>query len=145
MLARTAAKDLQKTMMDGDDIPETTVDDGPSSGRQGTTAPARAPDPISFANGRYKVLRLLGEGGQKQVYLARDTRLGREVVIGLLKIDRLDEKSKTRLWHEAQAMGQLYYRNIVTVHDIGEEAGRPYIVSQYVESGSVADLIRAAG
>src|SRR5687767_10829648 len=45
----------------------------------------------SLSAGRYLIERLLGEGSKKRVYLARDTRLGREVAIGLIKTDGLDE------------------------------------------------------
>src|SRR5687768_1390016 len=99
--------------------------------------------PTSFAAGRYKVQRLIGHGGQKQVYLARDTHLDRDVVISLLKTEQLDQSSVARLRREAQTMGRLAgHPHIVTVHDIGEEGGRPYIVSEYIEGGSVADLLK---
>ena len=94
---------------------------------------------------RYQLKRLLGEGSQKYVYLARDVRLDRDVVIAFLKTDQLDAHSLTRLAREAQAMGRLgNHPNIVTVHDIGDEGGRPDIVSQYVDGGSVAELLRGA-
>ena len=101
--------------------------------------------PASFASGRYLFRRPLGQGGQKKVYLARDNRLDRDVVIALLKTDQLGADSVPRLIREAQAMARLgSHPNIVTVYDIGDEDGRPFIVSQYVESGSVADLLRSA-
>ena len=101
--------------------------------------------PASFASGRYLVRRALGQGGQKLVYLAKDNRLDRDVVIALLKTDQLAADSVPRLIREAQAMARLgSHPNIVTVYDIEDEAGRPYIVSQYVEGGSVADLLRTA-
>jgi eukaryotic-like serine/threonine-protein kinase len=101
--------------------------------------------PTSLASGRYLIRRQLGQGGQKRVYLARDDRLDRDVVIALLKTDQLALDSVPRLTREAQAMARLgSHPNIVTVYDIGDEAGRPFIVSQYVEGGSVADLLRTA-
>jgi predicted ATPase len=101
--------------------------------------------PTSFASGRYLVRRPLGQGGQKKVYLARDDRLDRDVVIALLKTDELASDSVPRLIREAQSMARLgSHPNIVTVYDIGDEAGRPFIVSQYVEGGSVADLLKSA-
>ena len=101
--------------------------------------------PASFASGRYFVRRSLGHGGQKQVYLAKDNRLDRDVVIALLKTDQLGADSVPRLIREAQAMARLgSHPNIVTVYDIEDEAGRPFIVSQYVEGGSVSDLLRSA-
>lgn len=101
--------------------------------------------PESFASGRYLIRRPIGQGGQKKVYLARDDRLDRDVVIALLKTDDLSAESVPRLTREAQAMARLgSHPNIVTVYDIGDENGRPFIVSQYVEGGSVADLLKSA-
>jgi predicted ATPase len=101
--------------------------------------------PASLASGRYLIRRPIGQGGQKKVYLARDDRLDRDVVIALLKTDDLSAESVPRLTREAQAMARLgSHPNIVTVYDIGDEDGRPFIVSQYVEGGSVADLLKGA-
>jgi predicted ATPase len=102
--------------------------------------------PQSIAGGRYLIQRLLGGGGQKRVYLARDTRLGRDVVISLLRTEQLDPGNVIRLTREAQAMARLGdHPNIITVHDIGEEDGQPYVVSQYIDGGSVADLLERSG
>jgi len=96
----------------------------------------------SFAGGRYHLERLLGEGGQKLVYLAWDSRLDRKVVIALLKTEKLDPKSVARLWREGKTLAKLSHPNIVTIFDIGEEEGRPYVVSEYVEGGSVENLLK---
>ena len=64
-------------------------------------------DPTSFANDRYQVRRFLGEGGKKKVYLASDSTLDREVAFTLIKTEWLDETSRSRIQHEAQAMGRL--------------------------------------
>ncbi len=101
--------------------------------------------PGSLASGRYIIRRPIGQGGQKKVYLARDERLDRDVVIAVLKTDDLTSESVPRLIREAQAMARLgSHPNIVTVYDIGDDEGRPFIVSQYVEGGSVADLLKSA-
>jgi len=117
------------------------------------TAPKRAgeeslpPDSfesLSFANGRYQVQSLLGEGGQKRVFLARDSQLDRDVVIGLLNGRCVEADTLQRLRLEAKAMARLdEHPNVVTVFDIGEEDGNRYIVTQYVRGGSVADLLSA--
>ena len=81
--------------------------------------------PSEFAGGRYQVKRLLGEGASKIVYLARDTRLEREVAFALIKTDGLDDDGRTRVRREARAMGQLgEHPNVVNIYDIGEDAGR---------------------
>ena len=102
--------------------------------------------PTSIAGGRYRVLRLLGEGRSKVVYLAHDAAIDRDVAVALFKIDQLDEAGRERTSREARAMGRLgEHPHIVNIYDIGEEAGRPYIVSQYMPGGSVDDLIRRRG
>ncbi len=89
--------------------------------------------------------RLLGEGGKKRVYLAHDTRLDRDVAFALIKTDGLDEAGRIRVRREAQAMGRLGdHPHIVTIHDIGEENGQPFIVSQYMAGGAVDQLLGAA-
>jgi eukaryotic-like serine/threonine-protein kinase len=98
--------------------------------------------PQTFAGGRYRVKQLLGEGGQKYVLLARDASLDRDVVISFLKPGGGDASSNSRLLREAGALGRLGdHPNIVTIYDIGDEGGRPYIVCQYVQGGTVAGLL----
>jgi len=104
-----------------------------------------APQPTSFAEGRYQVKKLLGEGGKKKVYLARDTVLDRDVAFALIKTEKLDDKSRTRIKREAQAMGRLGdHPNIVTIHDMGEHEGQPYIVLPVMAGGDVEKLIEEA-
>jgi class 3 adenylate cyclase len=121
-------------------------------GRPLGQAPARTPTPApsvalptAFAGGRYQVQRFLGEGGRKRVYLAHDERLDRDVAIALIKTEGLDQEGLSRVRHEAQAMGRLGdHPNIVTVHDIGDDEGQPYIVSQYMAGGDLEGLLREA-
>jgi hypothetical protein len=76
----------------------------------------------SFADGRYQVKRILGEGGKKKVYLAHDATLDRDVAFALIKTEGMDSTSRTRIQREAQAMGRLgAHPHIVTVFDLGEE------------------------
>ena len=63
-------------------------------------APAIATSmPTSFANGRYTINRFLGEGGKKQVYLAQDTLLDREVAFALMKTEGLDDDNGSHIQH----------------------------------------------
>src|SRR5688572_3866312 len=99
---------------------------------------------LSFVNGRYQVQSLLGEGGQKRVFLARDSQLDRDVVIGVLNRCQIESDSLNRLRREAKAMARLdEHPNVVSVYDIGEEDGNPFIVTQYVRGGSVDDVLAA--
>ena len=104
--------------------------------------PVAVPSPTSLASGRYRVERFLGEGAKKRVYLARDTRLDRDVALGLMKVEGLDPESRARLQREAQAMGALGgHPHVATIHDIGEESGQPFIVMEYMAQGSVAKIL----
>jgi len=101
--------------------------------------------PTSFAAGRYQVKRFLGEGGRKRVYLAHDTRLDRDVAFSLIKTEGLDASGLARVRREAQAMGRLgSHPHIVTVHDIGDEDRQPYIIQEFMEGGSVQDIVDQA-
>ena len=109
--------------------------------RTPTPAPAL---PASFASGRYEVQRLIGEGGKKRVYLAHDSNLDRDVAIALIKSEGLTEEGIARIQREGQAMGQLGdHQHIVTAHDLGEEAGQPYIVMEYMAGGDLEALIQS--
>ena len=106
-----------------------------------------APDSqlTSFANGRYEVRRFLGEGGKKKVYLAHDAQLDRDVAFALIKTEGLDEAARKRVTREAQAMGRLgSHPHIVTVYDIGEENGQPYLVLPVLPGGDVEGVIEEA-
>ena len=103
------------------------------------------PLPTSFVSGRYEVKRFLGEGGKKRVYLAHDTTLDRDVAFALIKTEGLDDASRQRITREAQAMGRLGdHPNIVTVYDIGEEDGQPYMVLPLLSGGDVEGVIERA-
>src|SRR5262245_37709087 len=107
--------------------------------------PAPTPVRTAFAGGRYQVSRVLGEGGKKRVYLATDLRLDREVALAVIRTEGLDEAAVARIHGEARAMARLGdHPHAVTVFDVGEDQGQPYIVSQYMAGGSVDDLLVAA-
>jgi tetratricopeptide (TPR) repeat protein len=107
--------------------------------------PPSSPEPTSFFGGRYQVKKFLGEGGKKKVYLTHDTLLDRDVAFALIKTEKLDDASRTRVSREARAMGRLGdHPNIVTIHDIGEHEGQPYIVIPVMPGGDVEGLIEKA-
>jgi len=113
----------------------------PDSATPAPPAPSPPPLPSSFASGRYAVRRFLGEGGRKRVYLAHDERLARDVAVAVIKTDGLDAQGLSRVRREAQAMGKLGdHPHIVTIHDVGDDNGQPYIVSQFMSGGAVDGL-----
>jgi serine/threonine protein kinase/tetratricopeptide (TPR) repeat protein len=94
----------------------------------------------------YRVNQKLGQGGMGEVYLAEDTRLNRKVALKFLPLQYVsDQDLKTRFKREAQAAAALNHPNIITIHEVSEYEGRPYIAMEYVEGGSLKDLIRADG
>jgi tetratricopeptide (TPR) repeat protein/ribosomal protein L40E len=118
---------------------------GSSLGGPALERPASAPVPASFANGRYQVRKFLGEGGKKKVYLVHDKVLDRDVAFALIKTERLDDITRLRFSREAQVMGRLGdHANIMTIHDMGEEKGQPYIVLPLMPGGDVESLIEKA-
>jgi class 3 adenylate cyclase len=113
----------------------------PGAAAQATLLNAARPE--SFVGGRYKVVRLLGEGSSKTVFLAHDNKIDRDVAFALIKTLGLDAAGRERISREARAMGQLGDNPyIVSIYDVGEERGQPYIVSQFMAGGSVDDLLR---
>jgi tetratricopeptide (TPR) repeat protein len=107
--------------------------------------PQPSPEPTSFANRRYEVKKFLGEGGKKKVYLTHDTLLDRDVAFALIKTEKLDDASRTRVTREARAMGRLGdHPNIVAIYDMGEHEGQPYIVIPVMTGGDVEGLIEKA-
>jgi serine/threonine protein kinase len=90
--------------------------------------------------GRYEILRRLGAGGMGEVYLARDPSLLRTVAIKLLIYEERDDL-RERFFLEARSAGNLNHPNIVTIHDLGEHEGRPYIVMEYIQGDTLAAII----
>jgi len=102
---------------------------------------ARTDEPTSFADGRYQVKKLLGEGGKKRVYLAHDSTLDRDVALAVIKTEGLDETSRERITREARAVGRLGgHPHILTIYDFGEESSQPYMVLPLI-AGDVEGLI----
>jgi serine/threonine protein kinase/tetratricopeptide (TPR) repeat protein len=88
--------------------------------------------------GPYEIETLLGAGGMGEVYRARDTRLGRPVAVKVLPATVVDEPERLRRFEqEARAEGLLNHPNVVTVHDVGTQEGRPYLVTELLEGESL--------
>jgi class 3 adenylate cyclase len=117
----------------------------PAADPASTNGTGIADAPSEIAGGRYVVQGFLGEGGRKRVYLAHDTSLDRDVAIALVKTEGLDQAARERVRAEARAMARLGdHPAIVTVHDIGDEDGEPYIVSQYMAGGALEQMLDRA-
>jgi serine/threonine protein kinase len=93
-------------------------------------------------NGRYALLKKLGEGGKGLVYKARDTVLNRVVAVKILKSAVTSEEAYSRFMTEAQAVAKLNHPNIVSIHDIGKEDGKQFFVLEFVDGESLRDLMQ---
>ena len=89
--------------------------------------------------GPYQVVAKLGEGGMGEVYRALDTKLNRPVAIKLLSGELADADARRRFQREAQTASSLNHPHIVTVHDVGEFDGRQYLVTEFVDGGTLKD------
>ena len=92
--------------------------------------------------GRFDIRRSLGAGGMGEIFEAYDTDLHRTVAIKVLASKHIeDETMKQRFLREARMASQLNHPNIATIYEIGEAAGNPYIVMEYVEGETLADRL----
>jgi eukaryotic-like serine/threonine-protein kinase len=95
---------------------------------------------------RYAVEKTLGKGGMATVELARDTELGRLVAIKRLFASLAgDGVFQERFFREARMAAALSHANLVAVYDVGEHDGLPYIVMEYVEGETLAELMARSG
>ncbi len=96
--------------------------------------------------GRYHLAELVGQGGMATIYRARDTKLGRDVAIKVLRGEYGSDVSfLARFQREAQAAAQLNHPNVVAVFDYGQDPVGPYIVMELVTGGDLAGALRERG
>jgi serine/threonine-protein kinase len=97
-------------------------------------------------NGRYEIIKSIGEGGMANVYLAQDIILNRQVAIKVLRGDLAnDDKFIRRFQREAKSVSDLSHPNIVEVYDVGCEEGQHYIVMEYIDGRTLKQLIHKRG
>ena len=88
--------------------------------------------------GSYEIISPLGAGGMGEVYRARDTKLNRDVALKFLpEVLACDRDRMARFHREAQVLASLNHPNILTVHDAGEFEGRQYLVTEFVDGGTL--------
>jgi len=94
--------------------------------------------------GKYRLLDLVGRGAMGQVYAAVDDHTGRKVAIKVINADLEGEPDiRARFFREAQTAARLVHRNVITIYDLGEDHGSPFIVMRYMGGGSLRDLLRS--
>src|SRR5512134_2635940 len=89
--------------------------------------------------GAYEIEGPLGAGGMGEVFRARDTRLNRSVAIKFLSQEVADSSARRRFQQEAETASALNHPHILTVHEAGEVQDRQYLVTEFVDGGTLKD------
>jgi len=101
--------------------------------------------PLEFAQnqqiGRFELIRELARGGMGQVFLARDIKLGRKVAIKFLLQN--DPNFVRRFLVEARATARCTHENIVTIFEVGEHEGLPFMVLEYLEGKTLTQILES--
>jgi serine/threonine protein kinase len=126
--------------------------DGPSihrseRGEQGHSGESLWTEAEELAAGtsvdHFRIVRLLGRGGMGEVYLARDTTLGRKVALKVLRPKQFDSDSGVeRFLFEARATARFNHPHIITLYGAGRIGDRPYVALEYLEGETLRDRMR---
>jgi WD40 repeat protein/tRNA A-37 threonylcarbamoyl transferase component Bud32 len=108
----------------------------------GSTSFEELPDGMRQV-GRFTLLQLVGQGAFGSVYKARDGSLDRVVALKLPRASNLPQggSERDRFFREARSAAQLQHPSIVSTHEVGEQDGRPYLVSDFVQGVTLADVL----
>jgi len=122
--------------------------DRPAYNAVGSVGPSLRPqdESQSFSGetiGDYHLIRELGRGGMGAVYLAYDKRLGRYAALKFLPASFRSLERVHRLEREARSASALNHPHIITIYDFGEDNGRDFIASEFVEGRTLRDHIAA--
>lgn len=94
--------------------------------------------------GRYKLLNVIGQGGMGIVYRALDESIDRQVAIKMLLGGHAEDKDLLARFHrEVRSTANLQHKNIVTVYALDDFEGFPYMVMEYLEGQSIAEMIKS--
>jgi eukaryotic-like serine/threonine-protein kinase len=93
--------------------------------------------------GPYRIESVVGKGGMGVVYRALDTKLNRPVAVKFLFDDLADPSARRRFQREAQTASSLNHPHILTVHDAGDFEGHQYLVTEFIDGGTLKDWARA--
>jgi hypothetical protein len=119
--------------------------------REGAPAPDGADGGQPERIGRFRIVRTLGAGGLSRVFVGLDAELQREVAIKVLATQIVDpERARNWSLQEGRSLAQLQHPGVVRVHEVGEDAGLPYVAMELVDAPSLAAVLdelraRAAG
>ncbi|HEY7423478.1 MAG TPA: protein kinase [Gemmataceae bacterium] len=107
-------------------------------------APPQAADELGRL-GPYRVLKVLGVGGMGVVFRAEDPQLQRPVALkAMLPALAANEAARQRFLREARAAASIKHEHIVTIHQVSEDRGAPFLAMEYLEGESLADRVKRA-
>lgn len=99
-------------------------------------------DMLNKKIGRYEIQEVLGEGAMAVVYRAYDPEINRSLACKILKAEHcVDDEYTSRFLREGKAAGALSHASIVTIYDVGEIDGRPYIMMELVDGANLGEVL----
>lgn len=123
-----------------------TLPAGPERDAKENARTASVPAVGDVLAGQYRVERWLGDGGMGLVLAARDLTLGRDVALKFVQPELLYSPSVRKTFEaEARTMAALSHPNIVTLHTLAEDQGRPFLVMELVKGPSLSHVLRERG
>ncbi|MEI8021364.1 MAG: serine/threonine-protein kinase, partial [Schlesneria sp.] len=116
----------------------------PTAGKYPFLSPPELPDELGRI-GHYRILKVLGEGGMGIVFEADDLQLHRRVAIKILRISGLDDTMQQRFVQEARLLASLHSKRIVTIFQIGDHRGFPYLVMELLLGETLEAYLKRKG
>ena len=98
-------------------------------------------DSLPGAIGRFEIVERIGQGGMGSLLLAWDPLLERQIAIKVLK-EAGNQELRARFTREARAVARLRHPHIVTIFDVGEHQGQPFIAMEYIQGHTLGELVR---
>ena len=107
-------------------------------------SPAQGPDELGRL-GHYRILRVLGAGGMGIVFEAEDTHLQRRVALKAMRPAVVTPANRERFLHEARATAAIEHDHIVTIYQVGEDCGVPYLAMKLLQGQSLEERLQVEG
>ena len=116
-----------------------------ATNERGASSPAEPLVKVGNRNGGYRIVRLLGEGGMGVVFEAEDAQLQRRVALKVMRPQLARASRRGALLREAPAAAALQHDHIVTIYQVGEDRGVPFLAMQFLEGESLDERLQREG